>query len=620
MYNSSLNEFAKPPDSERYKQRLIILMACMLVALTVLFLRLIHLQILEGEDFRRLSENNAIRLQIISAPRGQIFDSHDRLLVDNRPSFDLNIVLKDAQPLEHTIHKLARLLEVPAETLTAGIDGSRRTHSLRPVLLKQDIGWDMLATVEVNRHNLPGIVVDVKPRRHYLNNPSGAHLLGYLGEINAREMSLPQFTGYRRGDLIGRFGVEKTYESYLRGINGGQQVEVNATGHVIRVLQRVDAQPGHNVFLTIDASLQELADNLLDGRAGAALAMEPSTGRMLAMVSSPAFDQNAFAAGLSHAQWQNLVGDPLRPLENKAIQGEYPPASVYKIIAALAALEEGVVDTRTTYFCPGFMNYGGRDFRCWRRTGHGTMDLNKALAESCDVYFYQLGLKLGVDRLAWYAKAAGMGVATEIELDNESRGLVPSVGWKNRRMGKPWYAGETLSVAIGQGYNLATPLQMLVLTAAVANGGTRFQPLLIDRIESAQGDTVYTSQPQVTGKLPVSPQHLQTVQKGLWEVVNGPRGTARVARLNETIVAGKTGTAQVFSRRRGDAETDEQRAMHLRSHAWFVAYAPFDDPRIAVAVIIEHGERGSSAAGPIARDMIQHHLRTLAPEGESTSD
>lgn len=605
---ASMNGLTKPPDSEWYRQRLIYLMLFMLAAFAVLFLRLFQLQILEGENYRRLSENNAIRLQIVNAPRGQIFDSYGRLLVDNRPSFDLSVVLKDAQPLDKTIQNLAQLLDADPNTFMATIEGQRTTQNFRPILLKQDIGWDTLALVEVNRYALPGITVDVNPRRHYITNRSASHVLGYLGEINARELGQAQYRGYRRGDLIGRFGVEKSYEPYLRGINGGRQVEVNATGHVIQVLQHVEAQPGHNVFLSIDIALQELAEELLAGRAGAAVAMEPSSGRVLALVSSPTFDQNAFAAGLSHAQWQSLVGDPLRPLENKAIQGEYPPASVYKIIAGMAALEEKVADPRTTYFCPGFMDYGGRDFRCWRKGGHGTVDFVRAMAESCDVYFYQVGLKMGVDRLAWYAKASGMGSSTGIDLEHEARGLVPSVGWKSRRLGQPWYAGETLSVAIGQGYNLATPLQMLVLTAAVANGGTRYQPILVDRIETADGEVVYTSESQVTGQLPISPQNLKILRKSLWEVVNGARGTARVARLNDIVVAGKTGTAQVFSRRRGESDSEQKRDLHLRSHAWFVAYAPYDDPQIAVAVIVEHGERGSSAAGPIARDMIQFYL------------
>jgi penicillin-binding protein 2 len=393
-------------------------------------------------------------------------------------------------------------------------------------------------------------------------------------------------------------------------VRGGRQVEVNANGQVVRVLQTVPAHNGHNVFLTIDSRLQQRAEELLKDQAGAAVALDPDSGAILALASSPAFDQNDFITGLSHDKWQALINNPMRPLENKAIQGEYPPASTYKIITAMAGLQEGVITENDILFCPGYYRFGNRNYRCWRRGGHGSVDLVKALAESCDVYFYQVGQRLGIDRLAWYAKAAGLGARTGIELDHEGRGLIPTAAWKEKRTGIPWQPGETLSVAIGQGFNLATPLQMAVFTAAVANGGTRYRPTLIKQVASWDGEAVLQNAPQIAGRLPVSAATLNLVRKGLWEVVQGDRGTARIARLKDIDISGKTGTAQVVSREKIEESEEGATARKYKDHAWFVAYAPSDAPQIAIAVIVEHGEHGSSAASPIARELIKTYLES----------
>jgi len=379
------------------------------------------------------------------------------------------------------------------------------------------------------------------------------------------------------------------------------------------VLNTVDAHPGHNIYLTIDQQLQEKAETLLGGLAGAVVAMEPSTGEVLVLVSSPSFDQNAFVSGLSLKQWRTLQSNPFRSMENKAIQGEYPPASTYKIITAIAGLEEGVIDTSTTFYCPGHYRYGDRVFRCWKKGGHGTVDIYKALSESCDVFFYQVGQKLGVDRLAWHAKAAGLGTATGINLDHEANGLIPTAKKKKRRTGVPWQRGETLSVAIGQGYNLVTPLQMAVLTAAVANGGVAYKPLILRSIESAEGKIVFRNEKQVLRKLPTSSNTLDIVKRGLWEVVQSDRGTAKIARIRGINISGKTGTAQVVGRRKGDTSRKIERASHHKAHAWFVAYAPSDNPKIAVSVVVEHGEHGSSGAAPIAREIIKAYLQREKP-------
>jgi penicillin-binding protein 2 len=604
-----MDRYLKTADPDWYKQRIAGVIACALAAFLVLFIRLIYLQAIMGDEYRRLSVNNSIRLQNIDPPRGRIYDRNGDLLVDNRPSFDVNITLKDAAPLQHTLEKLSRYLQIPADVLLSQIKQTRGASAYQPRLIKQDVGRETLAVIEVNKFDLPGVSVDVNLRRHYIHERMAAHLIGYLSEISPAELKSGSYPDSRSGDLIGKFGAEKGYENLLRGKRGGRQVEVNANGLVMRILKTVEAKPGHNVHLTTDQQLQHRTETLLEGVVGAAVAIEPGTGQILALASSPSFDQNYFVGGITHEQWDSLISNPFRPMSNRAIQGEYPPGSTYKIITALAGLEEGVIDDQTTMNCPGYYRFGNRVYRCWKKGGHGKVDIIKAVEESCDVFFYQVGDRLGVDRLAWYAKAFGLGSPTGIILDHESHGLIPTAAWKKKRTGVPWQKGETLSVAIGQGFNLATPLQMAVLAAAVGNGGNRYQPMILDRIQSADGEVLQKNEPRLTGKLPISPVNLDLVKLGLWKVVNGENGTARGSRLADIDLSGKTGTSQVVSRKEDETLAEEDMPIHLRAHAWFVAYAPSEQPTIAVAVVVEHGEHGSGAAAPIAREMIKTYLR-----------
>jgi len=607
-----MSKYLKTVDSEWFRQRLTLVMLCVVAAAVILILRLIFLQIIKGQEYRRMSLNNSIRLQSIDAPRGLIFDRNGSLLVDNRPSFDLYISMKDARPVEDTIGRLASHASLDMTELTDRVDGVRGAAYYRPQLLKRDIGRDALAIVAAHRYDLPGIDIQIQRLRNYIHSGLAAHLLGYIGEINTKELQREAYADCRAGDLIGKFGVERTLEDFLRGERGGRQVEVNANGQVVRVLRTVPARSGHNVYLTIDSRLQQRAEELMQDKAGAAIALDPASGEILALASAPAFDQNDFISGLSRDKWNALVNNPHRPLENKAIQGEYPPASTYKIITAMAGLQEGVITPDEIIFCPGHYRFGKRNYRCWRRGGHGKVDLIRAIAESCDVYFYQVGQRLGIDRLAWYAKAAGLGTATGIELGHEGKGIVPNATWKKKRTGIPWQPGETLSVAIGQGFNLVTPLQMAVFTAAVANGGVRYRPTLVKRVVSWDGNEILSNAPRVAGRLPVSPETLALVQKGMWEVVQGDRGTARIARLKDTQISGKTGTAQVVSREKIEESEDGASVHKYKDHAWFVAYAPSDAPRLAIAVIVEHGEHGSSAAAPVARELIKTYLEAPA--------
>ncbi len=612
--------YFKTPDTDWYRQRLTLSMFFVMGTFMLLISRLFWLQIVEGPEYRRLSENNCIRLQTLAPDRGIICDRNGTLLADNRPSFDLSIVPRDAAPLSETLEKLSRITGIPEEEMTAKIQHSRKMPGYRPLRLKDDITRDMLALIEAARFDLPGVVVDFKPRRQYPAR-TAAHVIGYLGEISPEELRSGRWPQVQGGYFVGRYGIERTQGIFLGGQPGGRQVEVDARGQVVRVLKTVDPVPGHSVWLTLDARLQHTAETLMEGKVGAFVAIEPDTGKIVAMVSLPSFDQNAFIRGISHAEWNALVGNPDRPLENKAVQAEYPPASTYKIVTALAGLEEGIIDGSTTFFCPGYYRFGDRVFRCWHQSGHGTVNVTQALAVSCDVFFYQVGLRLGVDRLAHYAHACGLGAPTGIELGHEASGLVPTSGWKKKKTGQSWQKGENLSIAIGQGYNLTTPLQLTMLTAAVANGGTLLRPSLVEKIVSVSGETVRSFEKQVIGRLPARPEHLALVRKGLWDVVNSPRGTARVARAQGIEISGKTGTAQVISRKKGDLSRKKIFAARHRPHAWFAGYGKKDEKQIAVAVIVEHGEHGGGTASPLVRDFIQAYFAAPArsePEPEKT--
>ncbi len=584
---------------------------CVVVAFSILFMRLFYLQIMKGEEFLRLSENNSIRLESIVAPRGLIFNADGVLLVDNRPSFDLRIVPRNAKPLDQTLKKIARYTQIPEEDLLAKVREYNGLSSYKPVLLKQDIGRDAMASIEVHKFDLPGVVLDIRPVRHYINGQHAAHLIGYMGEINAKELQSGTFAGCRGGDYIGRFGAEKTYEDLLRGKRGGRQVEVDVRGQVVKALRTVSAIPGQNLYLSLDYALQKKVEELLQDQVGAVVAMDPMTGFILLMASSPTFDQNAFVSGMSRGEWGTLISNPEYPMTNRVIQAEYPPASTYKVVTAIAGLEEGIIDSKTTHVCPGYYAVGDRVFRCWKRGGHGEVDVVRAIAESCDVFFYKVGEEVGVDRLASYARMCGLGERTGISLDNESKGLVPTSEWKKKRIGESWQRGETLNVSIGQGFNLTTPLQMLMLTSAIANNGTLYQPQVVKRVETADGIEVKNIEPVIKGSLTIAPETMAIVKRGLWEAVNTQKGTARGIKLDQYPISGKTGTAQLATSKRptaGETGKESEISDHLKPHAWFIAYAPAEAPRIAVVVIVEHGEHGSTTAAPIAKELIKIYL------------
>lgn len=586
----------------------------LLILLVFAFLtyRLWTLQILQGKRYTVLSEHNRIRLERIPAVRGMVFDRKDRLLINNRPSFDVRYLPDESHDRETTLRRLADMVDGDGERF---LEAVRHSNGSKGITLIRDVEWPSVVAVETHRLELPGVYVSVRAQRSYLTDEMTAHLLGYLGEINTGQLQKLRRRGYRRGDEIGQAGVEKKWEQHLAGRSGGERVEVDATGRKVRVIDRLKATPGHNVVLTLDMNIQQVAHDALKGKEGAIVALDVNTGAVLALVSTPAFDPNSFARGMTSEEWRSLAANNETPLHNRALQGHFPPGSTFKIVTALAALQEGVISPDQTLFCGGEYKVGNRVLRDWKKYGHGHIAMHQALVQSCDVYFYQLAQRLGVDKIAKHARRFGFGSPTGIELDGESPGLVPDRAWKRRRFGAPWYPGETPLVAIGQGYLGVTPLQMASLVATVANGGTVYRPWFVKRVLSSDGEVMEEYGPVRTGTVDLKKENLAIVRRALVDVVHGRRGTGKRARSEIVDIAGKTGTAQV-AEMRGEAVKSEDLPYVVRDHAWFVAYAPAQDPEIAVATLVEHGGHGGATAAPLAKQVIEAYFHLEAYEME----
>ena len=574
------------------------------VIFVLLMFRLWSLQILDGNNLRSLSENNRLRLIRTPPLRGVIYDRRGQLLVDNRPAYDVVLVPEDTPDMQKTMDELSKYV-ASGENFSGKITArDLRRPSYEGVVLAKDVSWSTITAVETHQLDIPGVSIEVSTRRYYPENGFAAHILGYVGEVNPRELA--QFAGYRMGDLIGKFGIERKWESVLRGKGGGQQIEVDATGRRLRVLGAVEATAGQSLVLTLDAELQYKAEELLKEKEGAIVVLDVHNGEVLAMASRPAFDPNAFARGITIEEWREITKNPLHPLSNRAIQGQYPPGSTFKVVMAAAALEKGLISPATRFHCSGGLPFGRRVFRCWKKRGHGSVDLRQALAQSCDVYFYQLGQRLGINTIAEYARRFGMGAPLGVPLDHEVGGIIPDVAWKRQRLGAPWFPGETLSVAIGQGYVTATPLQMAVVAAAVANGGTVYRPHLLKRILGDDGEPIKEYETEVIKRTGVDPRILAIIRDGMRDVVNAPNGTGKKAQLPDILVAGKTGTSQVISGTKGKGTALPRQ---YRDHAWFIAFAPADAPEIAVACLLEHaGEGGGAAAAPVVKEVLETYF------------
>lgn len=587
-----------------YGRRLMGLSIAAAIMLFLLVTRLWYLQIIESENMMDLSESNRLRFVPIAASRGTILDRNGKVLVKNTPSFSLAVIPQDVKEKDVLIEKLSKSLNLDRSELLEKWEKGKARAKYYPIMLASGITRDELEYLEENRLQLPGIDIEMKPVREYPNGRVAAHLLGYLAEISEDELNQPEFREYNSGDYMGKSGIERNWEHELHGSDGGRQIEVDARGRFLGTIAESAPTVGNSLVLTIDSELQKVAEQAFGAKAGAAVAMDVNSGEILAFVSNPGFDPVLFAGKMPVKQWNEYLEDIRHPLENKALKGQYPPGSTFKIITALAGLEQGIINENTTIVCNGSLKVGNSTFKCWNKKGHGAVNLKRALRESCDVYFYQLGEKLGVNRISTCAREFGFGMPLGVGLENEKGGMIPTTEWKEKKYGKKWYLGDTLSVAIGQGYVLATPIQLASMIATVANEGTVYRPYLVKKLVDPDGKALKVFSPQIIKKMTVNAKNFRLVKEGLFAVVNEPHGTGVAARLYEVKVAGKTGTSQVVKMRDNRGEVPYQ----YRDHALFVAFAPYDKPEVAVAVVIEHGEHGGAAAAPIAGRILREYF------------
>jgi penicillin-binding protein 2 len=561
--------------------------------LIILIMRLWQLQILQGSDYRKLSEANRLRIVSIAAPRGIIFDRNGIPLVKNTPYYYASIIPDEFN--KSKIDLLARLLGIGAEEIHEKIDGSDLSPFV-PVRLKQGLTFSEIAFIEARRSDFPGLIIEVEPGREYLYGEIGAHLIGYLGKPSPSQLKDPAFQDVSPDMFIGQWGIEKLFDSSLRGTPGSRIIEVNALGREIRLLQEKMPMKGKDITLSMDVNLEKEAEKAFGEKAGALVAIKPDTGEILGMVSKPSFDPNLFTRGISREKWAAIIEDRKNPMLNRALQSQYPPGSTFKIVTAVAGLEEKVITPSTKVECRGGINVGRWHFGCWKPGGHGIISLHRAIVESCDVFFYEVGRRLGIDKIYKYATALGLGRKTGVELGKERQGLIPNTRWKIENKKLPWFIGETFNASIGQGYVAVTPIQLAVMTSAIANGGTVYKPLLLK-----------DSRPVISGRLNISPDNLETVGKGLFGVVNEPEGTGWAAKSDIVTIAGKTGTAQVITQKNATRFAAER----FKDHAWFVAFAPVEKPEIALAVLVEHGGHGGGAAAPIAKSAIEAYVKSM---------
>ena len=576
--------------------------------------RLYQLQVVDSERYQVLADENRINMQLLPPSRGRIFDRFGQVLAENRLNYRLIVVPEAALDLDRALDEIAALVPIEDHDRERVLREARRKQQFVPITVRENLTWEEVSQIEVNAPDLPGVMIDVGSRRLYAFGRDTVHIVGYVGAVNESDLELTDDPLLTLPDFrIGKNGAEKVLESSLRGEAGSRQVEVNAYGRVIRELNRRTGRPGDDQLLTIDLGLQQYVSARFGEESGSAVVLDVHSGEILALASMPSYDPNLFTSGISQRQWRELIGHPRFPLSNKAIAGQYSPGSTFKMIVALAALESGELSPHHRFFCNGSLKLGKRRFRCWRRYGHGHVDMVKGLQESCDVYFYEVAKRVGIDRIAAMSERFGFGEKLDIELPGEKPGLVPTREWKLAMIGEPWQGGETLIVGIGQGYLLTTPLQLAVMVARIANGGIAVEPRILAEV-IREGQPLQQER-EAFAPMGISPAHFDIVREGMLKVVNDPKGTAYRARIEEPALAmaGKTGSVQV--RRISEREhrtgviKNEDRPWEERDHALFVAYAPLERPRYGVAVVVEHGGSGGSVAAPIARDILREVQR-----------
>lgn len=599
-------------DRERFLTRVLLALTILAVLVLSLGWRSWDLQVGSHSHFTTLSENNRLRVEPIAPTRGVIRDRNGVLLAGNRASYQLEITVEQAGDLDALLERLEAFVDLSDADIERFHRGVRQRRPFEPVLLKAGLDDKTVARIAVSRHNMPGVEIEARPLRYYPMGSEFSHSVGYVGRINQQDLRRVEASAYAGSSHIGKSGVERHYEDLLHGQPGYRQVEVNAQGRAIRELSVTPPRPGTDLTLTLDASLQQAAHRALDGRSGAIVALDPDNGEVLALVSAPGFDPEAFVHGLSQAEFAAVRDDRRRPLFNRALSGQYPPGSTIKPLVALAALDEEVTTAEREMFARGYFQIPGheRRYRDWRRGGHGRVDMTRAIAVSSDVYFYDLAHTMGIDRMVPILGAFGIGRPTGIDSTGERSGILPSRDWKRATHDQVWFPGETLITAIGQGYMLTTPLQMADFTATLAARGERHQPHLLRVMENGRGEPEYVL-PEPREPVSVEDRHWDTVQRALEDVVNARHGTAwgSVGSTRpEYTIAGKTGTSQVFGLEEDEEYDEDELARHLWDHALFVGYAPAENPRIAVAVLVEHGGSGGRVAAPLAHEVMDAYL------------
>jgi penicillin-binding protein 2 len=600
------------------RTRVVAACACILVLAGILVLRMLQLQVVEYEHFSTLSEDNRVKIVPLPPTRGLIYDRNGVELAQNTPTFTLEIVPENVEDMETLLDELAGLVAISEEDTERFRAMLRKKRRFQSVPLRYRLNEEEVARFSVNRHRFPGADVHARLTRSYPLGASAVHLLGYVARMNEEELQSVDAAEYRGTTHIGKTGVEQAYESLLHGKPGLQHVETNAQGRILRVLEQSDPTPGINIHLTIDASLQAVAERALGIENGAVIAVDPATGALLAFASTPVYDPNLFVDGIDTRSYKDLLASPERPLFNRALNGQYPPGSTVKPFVGLAGLELEHTTEDHEIFCPGWYRLPGRErrYRDWKKWGHGKVDIKRAIVESCDVYYYTLANEIGITELHDYLALFGFGRRTGIDLHGESAGLLPSQDWKRRAKGQAWFPGETLITGIGQGFTLATPLQLAMATATLSTRGVRLRPQVVLRRDDTTTQSMVDLVPETLDTVtPSLERNWQTVIDAMADVVHGPKGTARQIGKGATYrIAGKTGTAQIFGIAQDEEYDEEKVDKKLRDHALFVAFAPVDNPRIALAVLVENGGSGSKAAAPIARRVMDHYFQQVLDE------
>lgn len=561
-----------------------------ILAFIILALRMCQLQIIRGTEYLQLSESNRLRIINIPSPRGIIYDRNGIPLVKNSPFFYASLVAEQFD--RSNIGVLSEILQVPPHEILKKINVTDISPFV-PIKLKEGLSLEEVAFIEARRSDFPGLIIEVEVSREYIFSEVGSHFIGYLGKLTPAQTKDPEFKDVPSETFVGQWGIEKLFDGSLRGSPGKRIIEVDALGKELRLIQETLPVKGQDLTVSIDIHLQKEAEKAFDQKTGALVALKPQTGEVLGLVSKPSFDPNLFARGIDYESWLALTEDIKTPLLNRALQSQYPPGSTFKIITAIAGLEEHAISYQTTADCKGGISYGKWHFGCWRSEGHGVVSLHRAIVESCDVFFYEVGKRLGIDKIHDYAIKLGLGKETGIELGTEREGLIPNTAWKRENKKLPWFLGETFIAAIGQGYVSTTPIQLAVTMGSIANGGILYKPTLTKN-----------ALPVVSGETHISPGTLALVKHGLYGVVNEQGGTGRAAQSAITTISGKTGTAQVVSMKGGRQYYGEK----FRDHAWFVAFAPYEQPEIALSVFVEHGGHGGAVAAPIAKTAIEAYM------------